>query len=59
MRFGLDRWGLVPDKDAALIQIGGDPEAYLALQNKAVDAAALSEPFAGWLNAKVILWFQT
>ena len=46
VRFGLDRWGLVPDKDAALIQIGGDPEAYLALQNKAVDAAALSEPFA-------------
>jgi ABC-type nitrate/sulfonate/bicarbonate transport system substrate-binding protein len=46
VRFGLDRWGLVPEKDAALIQVGGDPEALLALQNKAVDAAALSEPFA-------------
>lgn len=46
VRFGLDRWGLVPDKDAALIQVGGDPEALLALQNKLVDAAALSEPFA-------------
>jgi ABC-type nitrate/sulfonate/bicarbonate transport system substrate-binding protein len=46
VRFGLDRWGLIPDKDAALIQVGGDPEALLALQNKAVDAAALSEPFA-------------
>jgi ABC-type nitrate/sulfonate/bicarbonate transport system substrate-binding protein len=45
-RFGLDRWGLVPDKDVALIQVGGDPEALLALQNKVVDAAALSEPFA-------------
>ena len=45
-RFGLDRWGLVPDKDVALIQVGGDPEALLALQNKLVDAAALSEPFA-------------
>ncbi len=46
VRFGLDRWGLVPEKDTALIQVGGDPEALLALQNKAVDAAALSEPFA-------------
>jgi len=45
-RFGLDRWGLVPDRDVALIQVGGDPEALLALQNKVVDAAALSEPFA-------------
>jgi ABC-type nitrate/sulfonate/bicarbonate transport system substrate-binding protein len=45
-RFGLDRWGLVSDKDIALIQVGGDPEALLALQNKVVDAAALSEPFA-------------
>jgi len=46
VRFGLDRWSLVPDRDVALLQVGGDPEALLALQNKAVDAAALSEPFA-------------
>ena len=46
VRFGLDRWSLVPDRDVALLQVGGDPEALLALQNKVVDAAALSEPFA-------------
>ncbi len=45
-RFGLDSWGLVTDKDVALLQVGGDPEAFLALQNTVVDAAALSEPFA-------------
>jgi NitT/TauT family transport system substrate-binding protein len=46
VRFGLDRWSLVPDRDVGLLQVGGDPEALLALQNKVVDAAALSEPFA-------------
>ena len=45
LRFGLDRWGLVPEKDLAIIQIGGEAEALLALQNKAVDAATISEPF--------------
>ena len=46
IRFALDRWGLVPDKDVAIIQIGGELEELLALQNKAVDAAVLSEPVA-------------
>jgi sulfonate transport system substrate-binding protein len=45
LRFGLDRWGLVPEKDVAIIQIGGEAEALLALQNRAVDAATISEPF--------------
>ena len=45
VRYGLDRWGLLPDKDVAIIQVGGESESFLALQNKAVDAAALSEPF--------------
>jgi NitT/TauT family transport system substrate-binding protein/putative hydroxymethylpyrimidine transport system substrate-binding protein len=45
LRFGLDRWGLMPEKDVAIIQIGGEAEALLALQNKAVDAATISEPF--------------
>lgn len=45
VRYGLDRWGLAPDKDLAIIQVGGESESFLALQNKAVDAAALSEPF--------------
>ncbi|MGE5307364.1 MAG: ABC transporter substrate-binding protein [Alphaproteobacteria bacterium] len=46
IRYALTHWGLVPDKDVALIQVGGEPEELLALQNKAVDAAILSEPFA-------------
>ena len=45
-RYALNHWGLVPDKDVAIIQIGGEPEEVLALQNKAIDAAILSEPFA-------------
>ena len=46
IRYALNYWGLVPDKDVAIIQVGGEPESLLALQNKAVDAAILSEPFA-------------
>ena len=46
MRYALTRWGLVPDKDVAIIQVGGEQEEFLALQNKAVDAVVLSEPFA-------------
>ena len=45
LRYALDRWGLVPDKDVAIVQIGGEAEGVLALQNKAVDAATISEPF--------------
>jgi NitT/TauT family transport system substrate-binding protein len=46
IRFALDRWGLMPDRDVALIQIGGEPELLAALQGKAIDAAVISEPFA-------------
>lgn len=46
IRYALNHWGLVPDKDVALIQVGGEHEEVLALQNKAVDAVILSEPFA-------------
>jgi len=46
IRYALTRWGLVPDKDVAIIQVGGEQELFLALQNKAVDAVVLSEPFA-------------
>lgn len=46
IRFALDRWGLAPDKDVAILQVGGELEELLALQNGAVDAAVLSEPIA-------------
>jgi len=45
LRYALERWGLTPDKDVAIIQVGGESEGFLALQNKAVDAATISEPF--------------
>ncbi len=45
LRYALDCWGLVPEKDVAIMQIGGEAEAVLVLQNKAVDAAMISEPF--------------
>jgi len=46
IRYALNHWGMVPDKDVAIIQVGGEPEEVMALQNKAVDAVILSEPFA-------------
>lgn len=46
IRWALTHFGLLPDKEVAIIQVGGEPESLLALQNKAVDAAILSEPFA-------------
>jgi ABC-type nitrate/sulfonate/bicarbonate transport system substrate-binding protein len=46
IRYALTRWGLIPDRDVAIIQVGGEQEEVLALQNKAVDAVVLSEPFA-------------
>jgi ABC-type nitrate/sulfonate/bicarbonate transport system substrate-binding protein len=46
VRYALTHWGLVPDRDVAIIQVGGEQEEVLALQNKAIDAAALSEPYA-------------
>jgi len=45
LRYALERWGLAPDKDVAIIQVGGESEGLLALQNKTVDAATISEPF--------------
>ena len=38
------RKGLNPDKDVALLQIGGDAERLVALKQGGVDAAALSHP---------------
>src|SRR5262245_6107856 len=46
IRYAMTRWNLIPDKDVAIIQVGGEQEEVLALQNKAVDAVVLSEPFA-------------
>ena len=40
----LKKWGLEPDKDVALIAIGGPPDRFLALQAGRVDAVLLQPP---------------
>src|ERR1043166_6085741 len=44
VRHILRKKGLNPDRDVALIQIGGDPERIGALKQGAIDAASLSFP---------------
>src|SRR5579884_3221912 len=43
-RMLLRRWGLEPERDIALLQLGSVPELLAALQSGAVDAAVLSDP---------------
>lgn len=43
-RLFLRNWGLVPDKDAAILQVGSVPSVLAALQNGASQAGALSPP---------------
>ena len=43
-RFALERNGLNPDRDIALVQTGGQPETLIALLTARVQAAALSVP---------------
>jgi NitT/TauT family transport system substrate-binding protein len=47
VRHILRKKGLNPDRDVALIQIGGDPERIGALKQGAIDAASLSFPGYG------------
>ena len=45
-RIALKRWGLVPVKDVTIIQLGGYPEAFVALKGNSVQAAVLAPPFS-------------
>ena len=47
VRYTLRKKGLNPDRDVALIQIGGDPERIAALKQGAIEAASLSFPGYG------------
>jgi len=47
VRYMLRKKGLNPDRDVALIQIGGDPERIGALKQGSIDAASLSFPGYG------------
>jgi NitT/TauT family transport system substrate-binding protein len=44
VRITLKRFGLEPNKDVAILTFGAQPEAFAALQNGAVQIAALSYP---------------
>ena len=47
VRYILRKKGLNPDRDVALIQIGGDPERIAALKQGAIEGASLSFPGYG------------
>ena len=47
VRYTLRKKGLNPDRDVALIQIGGDPERIAALKQGAIEGASLSFPGYG------------
>jgi NitT/TauT family transport system substrate-binding protein len=43
-RLLLRRWGLEPERDVPILQLGGVPELLTALQSGALDGAVLSDP---------------
>ena len=44
LRYVLGQWNLQPDRDVALIQMGGSPETLAGLASRAVDGGMLSSP---------------
>ena len=44
MQYALEKWGMAPDRDVALLQIGSQPARLQALMAGAVEAAILSLP---------------
>jgi len=44
MQVALEKWGMAPDKDVAMIQIGSEPTRFQALMAGSVQAATLSLP---------------
>jgi NitT/TauT family transport system substrate-binding protein len=45
-QIALKRWKLIPGKDVAIIQLGGDPERFAALKAGTVQATILGPPFS-------------
>jgi NitT/TauT family transport system substrate-binding protein len=43
-RFALGKWGLRPDEDVAIAQMGGIPEVLAGMQSGAIQAGVLSSP---------------
>jgi len=50
LRYALDRYGLVPEKDVAILQAGNMPTIMASLENGKIQGAMLSAPFT--LKAK-------
>ena len=44
LRYVLGQWGIQPDREVALIQLGGSPEIVAGLASKSVDGGMLSSP---------------
>ena len=44
LRYVLGQWGLQPDRDVALVQMGGTQETVAGLASKAIDGGMLSSP---------------
>jgi NitT/TauT family transport system substrate-binding protein len=44
VRFGLTKLGLNPDRDVAIVQIGGTGDRYIALQTNTIQATVLAPP---------------
>ena len=44
VRYALKKWGLEPDKDVTILQIGGVPEILTAMDAKAIQGGVLSPP---------------
>ncbi|SRR5579883_2333153 len=44
VRFALGKWGLRPDDDVAILQMGGIPAILAGMQSGAIDGGALSPP---------------
>ena len=43
-RYALDKYGLIPDKDVAVIQIGSQPARFAALQTGKINGVMVSIP---------------
>jgi ABC-type nitrate/sulfonate/bicarbonate transport system substrate-binding protein len=44
LRYALNQWNLRPDRDVAMLQLGGSPEILAGLSSGTVDAGLLSSP---------------
>lgn len=44
VRYALEKWGLVPDRDVAILQVGSQPARFTALKSGTVDGTIVGPP---------------